>query len=68
MTAWRVEVDRALCYGTGLCSATAPELFTLGPDRLAVARAGELAEPGEVDLAREVAECCPREAIHVRPG
>ncbi|WP_066376156.1 ferredoxin [Herbidospora mongoliensis] len=61
--AGRLEVDRGLCFGTGLCSATAPELFTLGPDRLAVAREGELTDPAEVALAQEVAECCPREAI-----
>ncbi|GAB1821473.1 ferredoxin [Herbidospora sp. RD11066] len=62
----RLEVDRSLCFGTGLCSATAPDLFTLGADRLAVAREGELTDPADVELAREVAECCPREAIILR--
>nr|WP_062335084.1 ferredoxin [Herbidospora sakaeratensis] len=64
----RLEVDRALCFGTGLCSATAPGLFTLGADRVAVARAEELTDPADLALAEEVAECCPREAISLRPA
>ncbi|GAA0382663.1 hypothetical protein GCM10010160_10730 [Acrocarpospora corrugata] len=66
--AWHLEVDRALCFGTGLCSATAPELFTLGPDRHAVPREHELTDPADIALAEEVAECCPREAILLRPA
>ncbi|TKK87960.1 ferredoxin [Herbidospora galbida] len=63
----RLEVDRALCFGTGLCAATAPGLFTLGADHVAAARTGELTDPAEIALAEEVAECCPREAISLRP-
>ncbi|MEU8206187.1 ferredoxin [Streptosporangium sp. NPDC049046] len=66
MTGRRLEVDRALCFGTGLCSATAPGLFTLGADRIAVAREGELTDPDDISLAEEVADCCPREAIILR--
>ncbi|WP_062429993.1 ferredoxin [Herbidospora daliensis] len=64
----RLEVDRSLCFGTGLCSATAPGLFTLGADRVAVARSDELTDPADLALAEEVAECCPREAISLRPA
>jgi len=66
VTAWRLEVDRTLCFGTGFCSATAPGLFTLGPDRVAAAREGELTDPDDISPAQEVAECCPREAIALR--
>ncbi|GIH26302.1 hypothetical protein Aph01nite_46120 [Acrocarpospora phusangensis] len=55
-----------MCFGTGLCSATAPELFTLGPDGYAVPRESELTDPADISVAEEVAECCPREAIILR--
>ncbi|GLX94758.1 ferredoxin [Herbidospora sp. NEAU-GS84] len=64
----RLEVDRASCFGTGLCSATAPRFFTLGPDHVAAVTTGELTDPDDIALAEEVAECCPREAISLRPA
>ncbi|GES03681.1 hypothetical protein Acor_57470 [Acrocarpospora corrugata] len=40
----------------------------LGPDRHAVPREHELTDPADIALAEEVAECCPREAILLRPA
>jgi ferredoxin len=58
---WVVNVDRAACIGSGLCSAAAPGHFEL---------AGGAARPvrERIDPADEVieaAESCPVEAIIV---
>ncbi|MET9294226.1 ferredoxin [Streptomyces sp. NPDC003077] len=57
---WRVEVDRGVCVGSGMCVATAPDRF-----RLDAARQSRPTEPeadaGEALLA--AAESCPVEAI-----
>ncbi|MFF8787206.1 ferredoxin [Streptomyces sp. NPDC015125] len=57
---WRVEVDRGVCIGSGMCAAVAPDGF-----RLDSARQSHPVEPeaaaGEGVLA--AAEGCPVEAI-----
>ncbi|WP_253194468.1 ferredoxin [Streptomyces sp. MP131-18] len=61
-------MDRTLCYGTGLCEAMAPAVFSLTDEGYAVARpAGDRAAGPE--RLREIAECCPAGAITVTgPG
>ncbi|WP_329021503.1 ferredoxin [Streptomyces sp. NBC_00690] len=56
----RIEIDRDICIGSGLCAATAPRHFALGEDR----RSRILPDAGEPD--EEVADAvdfCPVEAI-----
>jgi ferredoxin len=60
----RASVDRDVCVGTGMCEATAPDLFEVGDDGVAhVLRADVPAEL--VDAAREAADACPTRALAV---
>ncbi|WP_034088056.1 ferredoxin [Streptacidiphilus albus] len=57
---WRVEVDRSVCIGSGMCAASAPQGF-----RLDGARQSHPVEP-EADASEALlaaAESCPVEAI-----
>jgi len=59
---WRVEVDRSLCIGSGMCVLTAPGGFVLD-----TARQSHSTEP-ESDADEKVleaAEGCPVEAITI---
>ncbi|MFG2400659.1 ferredoxin [Streptomyces lydicus] len=57
---WRVEVDRSVCIGSGLCVGAAPDGFRLDTARQSHPVAPE-AEATESVLA--AAEGCPVEAI-----
>ncbi|MHA6759617.1 ferredoxin [Streptacidiphilus sp. PAMC 29251] len=57
---WRVEVDRSVCIGSGLCAASAPNGFRLDSARQSHP-VEEEADAAEALLA--AAECCPVEAI-----
>lgn len=59
---WRVEVDRRVCIGSGMCVGAAPDGF-----RLDAARQSHPVET-ETDAAADVlaaAESCPVEAIGI---
>jgi ferredoxin len=57
----RVSIDRSLCSGYGVCEALAPDVFELGPDGLAVLRAGV----SEDEAVREACDACPAGAISI---
>ena len=73
----RVEVDRGVCIGSGMCAGSAPDLFELDgfnqshPRREVVggeddAAGGDPEAAGGAEApkrALEAAECCPVEAI-----
>lgn len=59
---WRVEVDRSVCIGSGMCVGAAPDGFRLDPARQSHPVAPE-ADAAESVLA--AAEGCPVEAIIV---
>lgn len=59
---WRVEVDRSICIGSGMCVACAPDDFSLGTGLQAAPRAEEMDASEKV---MEAAESCPVEAISV---
>lgn len=59
---WRVEVDRSVCIGSGMCVTHAPEGFRLDTAR----QSHPVAQ--ETDAAEQVlaaAEGCPVEAITI---
>lgn len=56
---YRIEIDRSLCSGYGLCIDAAPELFELGPDGVAIARVDVTEATDVLDAARG----CPMAAI-----
>ncbi|MEV4329160.1 ferredoxin [Streptomyces sp. NPDC049597] len=59
---WRVEVDRGVCIGSGMCVGHAPDGFRLDTARQSHPRA-ETADASEEVLA--AAENCPVEAITI---
>ena len=61
MSNYRIVIDRGLCSGYGTCAELAPELFELGGDGVAAARAGHHRRPRRFDTAA----ACPMGAIAV---
>lgn len=60
----KIVIDRALCQGHGQCEETAPTLFRVDDDGVAVAlKDAETAD--EITLAREAIRRCPADAIIV---
>jgi ferredoxin len=59
---WKVEVDRTVCIGSGLCVASAPDGFRLDGARQSHPVEDE-ADASEALLA--AAESCPVEAIAI---
>ncbi len=58
---YRVEIDRTLCIGYGLCAQTAPRSLRLGADSL-VETVAEIVDDEDVV---EAALLCPMSAIAV---
>lgn len=56
----RVDVDRSVCIGSGMCAGTAPDVFEL--DEFNQSRP-KLAEVDDREPVRDAAESCPVEAI-----
>ncbi|WP_406281866.1 ferredoxin [Embleya sp. NBC_00896] len=59
---WRVEVDRSVCIGSGMCIGSAPADFKLDAGRQAHPRTEET---DASDAIMEAAESCPVEAISI---
>jgi ferredoxin len=58
----RVQVDNDMCVGTGICEATAPDLFEIGDDGISHVLKDEV--PAELlAAAREAADNCPTRAL-----
>ena len=58
----RVHVDAETCVGTGICEATAPDLFEVGDD--GVSHVVKEDVPAELEAAaREAADSCPTRAL-----
>jgi ferredoxin len=60
---WTIEIDSAVCVGSGLCAGSAPARFTL--DTAGRATVPESPVPADPDLL-EAAENCPAAAITLR--
>jgi ferredoxin len=63
----RAHVDDQMCVGTGMCEATAPELFEIGDDGISHVLKPEV-PPELVAAAREAAENCPTRALSLTDG
>ncbi|MEW9520540.1 ferredoxin [Streptomyces tubercidicus] len=59
---WRIEVNRRVCAGAGLCLGTAPGLMRLDTGRGRPVH--DLIAPD--DAVADAAEVCPTQAITVR--
>jgi ferredoxin len=60
----RARVDQEMCVGTGMCEASAPDLFEVGDDGLSHVLRDDL-PPDRVTAAREAADNCPTRALTV---
>jgi len=58
---YRIQIDRSLCSGFGVCAELAPDVIAVGPDGLATIRTGITDNPAVL----EAAESCPMAAISV---
>jgi len=63
----RAHVDNEMCVGTGICEATAPDLFEIGDDGLSHVLKDEV-PPELVAAAREAADNCPTRALTLSGG
>lgn len=59
---WRISVDRAVCVGSGTCSAAAPHAFALDDEDKATPLRPELAPDDDVRLAVDM---CPTAALRL---
>ena len=60
----RVQVDPETCVGTGMCEASAPDLFEVGDDGVSHVLRADV-PPDRVAAAREAADNCPTRALTV---
>ena len=60
----RAHVDSEMCVGTGMCEATAPDLFEVGEDGVSHVLRDDV-PPELVAAAREAAEGCPTRALTI---
>jgi ferredoxin len=59
---YKVEIDRSLCSGFGLCAELAPDVLELDENGLASVRVGSTVDPAVL----EAAAGCPMAAITIR--
>lgn len=62
-----VEIDKALCSGSGFCLSVAPDVFSMLPGEQQATVAVEQARGEHLELAREAESMCPLGAIRVEP-
>jgi ferredoxin len=62
----RIEADRELCIGAGMCALTAPELFGQDDEdgRVLLLRTAPWRE--DLEAAQQAVELCPSGALSIR--
>ena len=58
---YRIQIDRSLCSGFGVCAELAPDVIEVGKDGLASVRTGATSDPAVL----QAADACPMAAITV---
>jgi ferredoxin len=64
MSEVHARVDDELCVGTGVCEATAPDLFEVGDDGVSHVLVDSI-PADRLEAAREAAANCPTRALKV---
>jgi ferredoxin len=60
----RIDVDRDLCQGIGICESIAPEHFEVRDDgAMRVTKAS--VDPASLELVRDAVESCPTQALRL---
>ena len=60
----RVVVDRTKCSSIGLCEATAPDIFEIGPDGVMNILIEDISADRRADL-EQACENCPTQALSI---
>ena len=60
----RIVVDRTKCSSIGLCEATAPDVFEIGPDGSLNILIDDIPENRRVEL-EQACENCPTQALSI---
>lgn len=60
----RIVVDRSRCSSIGLCEATAPDIFEIGPDGALNILIDDISEDRRTDL-EQACENCPTQALSI---
>lgn len=60
----RIVVDRTKCSSIGLCEATAPDIFEIGPDGALTVLIDHIPEGRRIDL-EQACENCPTQALSI---
>ena len=60
----KIVVDRNLCSSIGLCEATAPDIFEIGPDGALHIMLDDIPETRRIDL-EQACENCPTQALSI---
>jgi ferredoxin len=60
----RIALDTGRCSSIGLCEATAPDIFEIGPDGALHILVSEIGEDRRADL-EQACENCPTQALSI---
>jgi ferredoxin len=60
----KIEADRDVCIGAGMCVMTAEEVFDQDDDGIVVVLVDDVPH-GEEDKAREAVKLCPSQALRI---
>ena len=61
----KIVVDRTKCSSIGLCEATAPDIFEIGPDGALHILMDEVPADRRIDL-EQACENCPTQALTIQ--
>jgi ferredoxin len=62
----KIEADREVCIGSGMCARTAPEVFDQDAQDGRVVLRKEHPGEDEVEAVREAVDLCPSGALSLR--
>jgi ferredoxin len=65
MAKYKISVDQQACIGCGACVATCPDYFEMQDADSGERAKAKKAESDELECAKEAAEVCPVNAIHI---
>ena len=60
----KIVVDRTKCSSIGLCEATAPDIFEIGPDGVLTILMDDVPADRRIDL-EQACENCPTQALSI---
>jgi len=62
----RIEADREVCVGAGMCALTAPRVFDQDIEEGRVVLLNDRPRPEDVEAARQAVSLCPSGALSLQ--